>query len=793
MDHEGSKFEVSILRRKAEELLKNNQKKPGAGLSEVEILKLIHEIEVHQIELELQNEELKVAKDRAIELASEKYAELYDFAPSGYFTLSKDGEIIDLNIEASKMLGKERAGLIKSRLGFFVSDDTKHNFNNFLKNIFAGNEKETCLVTLLTNDDLPMFVHLTGISTKNKVQCLVNVADITKLIEAENLIRDLSLIATQTDNLVIITDAKGAIEYVNNAFEKLTEYTLEEVEGKKPGSFLQGPETNPENKAAFSRALVKRKAFTQEILNYTRSGKKYWVSISINPVFNNNGKLEKFIAIEQDITERKEGELQREFEHQDKEALINSTNDLIWSIKNDFTLIAANKAFLNLMKRTTNYEFIKGDNILATNLFTEDDIDYCKNQYQKALLGESFILETEMNENPKSGPKFFETNFNPIYVNSEVVGVACFARDITEYKRNKEALIKYNKKLQTAQEIAKLGYWELNLKTRKLFWSDEVYTIWEKDKDKFELTLESFIATIYPEDRPGFHELMKDARQGKKHIETKYRIQLKNGSLKWILESGNFIKPGKDQPIHYEGTVQDITSQKEFESKILDANRKLRSLTSHLQTIQEEERINIAREIHDELGQQLTGIKLDASWIKNKCKIHFKEEEERMDRLINNINTTINNVRKIATNLRPGVLDDLGLEAAIEWQAAQFEEQTGISSLFKTSNVLDNYDKTVNTAVYRIFQEALTNVTRHANASKVIIELYEKNSILVLEVADNGKGIWETKKDKIQSLGITGMKERAIMIDGTFSIKKRKEGGTIVRLSVPLLNLKSQN
>ncbi|MBK5193762.1 MAG: PAS domain S-box protein [Flavobacteriaceae bacterium] len=785
MDHKDSKFEVSFLRRKAEELLKNDQKKPDSYLSEVEILKLIHEIEVHQIELEMQNEELKVAKERAIELASEKYAKLYDFAPSGYFTLSKEGEIIDLNIAASKTLGKERAGLIKSRLGFFVSDDTKQNFNIFLKNIFANNEKETCLVTLLTNRDLPVFVHLTGISTKNNEQCLVNMADITKLIEAENLIRDLSLIATQTDNLVIITDAKGAIEYVNNAFEKLTGYTLEEVAGKKPGNFLQGPETDPGDKVAFSRALRKREAITQEILNYTRSGEKYWVSISINPIFDNKGELEKFISIQQNITERKEGEAQREFEHQDKEALINSTNDLIWSIKNDFTLIAGNKTFLNSLKLTTNYDFKKGDNILETNLFTEN-IDFWQQQYQKTLRGESFKLEMEMNENPKSGPIFFETNFNPIYVNAEVVGVACFARNITEYKKNKEALIEYNKKLQTAQEIAKLGYWEFNLKTRKLFWSDEVYVIWEKDKEKFDLTLESFIATIHPEDRPGFSELLNDVWKGKKHIEIKYRILLKNGSLKWIHESGNLIKIGKDQPNHYEGTVQDITSQKQYESQILDANQRLRSLTAHLQTIQEEERINIAREIHDELGQQLTGIKLDASWLKNKTKIYLEDEKERMDRLINNINTTINNVRKIATNLRPGVLDDLGLEAAIEWQAAQFEEQTGISSLFKTSNVSDNYDETVNTAVYRIFQEALTNVTRHANASKVIIELYEKNSILVLEVADNGKGIWETEKNKTESLGITGMKERAYMINGTFSIKKRKEGGTIVRQSVPL-------
>jgi len=786
MDHKDSKFEVSFLRRKAEELLKNDQKKPNSYLSEVEILKLIHEIEVHQIELEMQNEELIVAKERAIELASEKYAELYDFAPSGYFTLSKDGKIDDLNIAAAQMLGKERERLKNGRFGFFVSDDTRKDFNLFLKSVFKNKGKQTCLVTLFPNDNLPVYAHLTGISTKNNQQCLVNVADITKLIEAENKIRDLSLIATQTDNLVIITNAKGDIEYVNKAFEKRTGYPLKKVAGKKPGSFLQGPETNPEHLLAMKKGVKRREAFTQEILNYTKSGEKYWVSISINPVFNNNGELEKFIAIEQDITERKEAETQKEFERKDKEALINSTNDLIWSIKNDFTLIAANKAFLDLRKQNTKYDFKKGDDILPANLFDKNYIHYWKQQYKRALKGESFRLDSEIHENSKSETKFLETNFNPIYVNDEVVGVACFARDITENRKNKEALINYNKKLQTTQEIAKLGYWEFNLNTRKLFWSDQVYVIWGEDKEKFELTLEKFITTIHPEDRPEIDRVLEEIWKKKKHIDIKYRIVLKNASVKWIHESGNLIKIGKDQTFHYEGTVQDITAQKEYENQILEVSKRLRSLTAHLQTVQEEERINIAREIHDELGQQLTGIKLDASWLKNKTIINLEEEKERMDRLIDNINTTINNVRKIATNLRPGVLDDLGLEAAIEWHASQFEEQTGIPCLFKTSKVSDNYDKTVNTAVYRIFQEALTNVTRHANASKVNIELYEKNSILVLEVADNGKGILDNEKNKAQSLGITGMKERAIMINGTFSIKKRKEGGTIVCLSVPL-------
>ncbi|CAM4304695.1 PAS domain-containing sensor histidine kinase [Gillisia limnaea] len=779
-------FGVSILRRKAEELLKYNTEVPTSNLSEDEILKLIHEIEVHQIELELQNEELKLAKERALELASEKYAELYDFAPSGYFTLSREGDIVNLNFAASQLLGKERMGLKNSRFGFFVSDDTKPNFNQFLKNVFGTNKKEICQVILIPSNDSLLYAQLTGISIKDHNHCLVNVADITKLKEAENVIRDLSLIATHTDNQVMIADVNGAIEYVNEAFEKLTGFTLEEVKGKKPGSFLQGAETNPEHIVAMSKGMKKRTAFSQEILNYTRNGEIFWVSTSINPVFNARGELEKFIAIGQNITGRKEAETQREFERRDKEALINSTDDLIWSIKNDFSLIAANKAFLNLMKQKTGYFFRKGDHVLPADLFDPERRSFWLKQYEKALRGKRFLIDTEMQKNKSSEKNYMEINFNPIYVNKKVEGVACFARDITELKKNKEALLDYNKKLQTTQKISKLGYWEYNLETRKLFWSDEVYKIWEADKAKHNISPENFQATIHPLDKPGYDEYIKDANLGKKHLVIKYRIVLESGRIKWIHETGNLITNGKEELIHYEGTVQDITAQKEYENQILNVSERLRNLSAHLQTVQEEERINIAREIHDELGQQLTAIKLDASWLQNKSKNNEKEEKDRMDRLINNINATIKKVRKIATNLRPGILDDLGLEAAIEWQSVRFEEQTGISCILKTSTISDNYEKTVNTAVYRIFQEALTNVTRHANATKVLIKLSEKNSILVLEVLDNGKGFVEIEKNNLTSLGIAGMKERALMINGIFSIKKRKMGGTKVRLVIRL-------
>ncbi|MEX2350332.1 MAG: PAS domain-containing protein, partial [Flavobacteriaceae bacterium] len=615
-------------------------------------------------------------------------------------------------------------------------------------------------------------------------------------------------------------------------------------------------------------------------------------------------------------------------------------------------------------------------------------------------------------------------------------------RDITEQKNQEEAILEYNEKLQTAQKIAKLGYWEFDFKNDELIWSDQVFEIWEKSKNSFTVTAEAFYNTIHPDDFEAFMREQKKALQGEKALEKEHRIVLDNEKVKWVLERGELVYDDEGEPLIFEGTVQDITSQKlielelreqnyfiktaidnlpvgiavrnidtgkftlmnknfteiygwsknefrdvdsffdkvypdsdyrkkiknqifsdlaskdlkrmqweglhvttktgdkriinarniplydqnlmistvldvtekalaeqrlavsneryeyvtkatfdaiwdwdftsnnmfwgegfksifghkventnpdfwysnihpddfervkgsleaaiknnernweneyrfkhangtyrfvkdrgiilrnverkalrmigalqditsqkEYEMKLLDVNQKLRNLSAHLQEAREEERISIAREIHDELGQQLTGIKLDVSWLKNKVDTKFPNDSERTVRLIENINKTINDVRKIASHLRPGVLDDLGLEAAIEWQTHQFQTQTGIKCTLHFENVSGNFGKEINTAMYRIYQEALTNVMRHAKATEVETVFKEKDDILTLEVTDNGIGIGEADKNNTFSLGITGMRERALMIKADFFVKKQKEGGTKVKVSVNL-------
>ena len=191
MDITNKLSEASILRKKAVALLKEKRSIKDLQLSEDLVMKHVYELEVHQIELELQNDELLLTRavaeeaSRKYKAASEKYTELYDFAPSGYFTLSKEGEIMELNLCGSQMLGKDRLHLRNNRFGFFVTNDTKPVFNLFLEKVFNSKSKESCEVVLTTHGNVPMYVYVSGIVTNIADQCLVVVIDITGRKNAE--------------------------------------------------------------------------------------------------------------------------------------------------------------------------------------------------------------------------------------------------------------------------------------------------------------------------------------------------------------------------------------------------------------------------------------------------------------------------------------------------------------------------------------------------------------------------------------------------------------------------------
>ena len=219
------------------------------------------------------------------------------------------------------------------------------------------------------------------------------------------------------------------------------------------------------------------------------------------------------------------------------------------------------------------------------------------------------------------------------------------------------------------------------------------------------------------------------------------------------------------------------------EQRLRASEEKLRALAAHLQSVREEERIHIAREIHDELGQALTGLKFDInSLLKGGCDP--QSLAEKTQGLAQQIDRIINSVRRIASGLRPEVLDEIGLSAAVEWQAREFSRRTGVRCVVEIAPGFQDPDKDRSTALFRIFQELLTNVARHANATKVGVQLADSD-LLTLKVEDNGRGIQDQEFESPKSLGFLGLRERELAFGGSIEVRGEEGKGTSVSVSIP--------
>jgi PAS domain S-box-containing protein len=274
-------------------------------------------------------------------------------------------------------------------------------------------------------------------------------------------------------------------------------------------------------------------------------------------------------------------------------------------------------------------------------------------------------------------------------------------------------------------------------------------------------------------------------RTGRQKKPDEYKLRRKDGSTIWVETEGSLLyKDGK--PYSVQGIARDITEKKMAEEALKESEEQLRNLAAHLQSIREEERASIAREIHDELGQALTALKMDLSWLDKKLPEEQSPLLKKTKSMSQLIDSTIQTVQRLSAELRPGLLDDLGLLSAMEWQAEEFQKRTGIACELSLGSQEIDLDQERSTAIFRIFQETLTNISRHASATEAIVNLAEKGAQLELTIKDNGKGITEEKISDPKSLGLIGIQERVHFLGGDINIKGIRNIGTTVTVSVPL-------
>ena len=275
-------------------------------------------------------------------------------------------------------------------------------------------------------------------------------------------------------------------------------------------------------------------------------------------------------------------------------------------------------------------------------------------------------------------------------------------------------------------------------------------------------------------------------KTGETETELVLTMKRKDGTLfQGELKSTVFMQDNK--PIGTMGLIRDITDRLEAEKALKESHQKLRGLTTHIQEVREEERKDIAQNLHDDLGQRLTALNIDLAWLAGRIPIDLPELSEKINGMHGLLLETATRIKQISSQLRPSILDDLGISAAITWQVNEFLLRTDVPC--KLSIIPEDImmPADIGTQVFRIVQEALTNIMRHAEASTVVISLIEKEKQWRLRIKDNGKGFTEEELGEKQSFGLSGIEERTKLCNGTISIKSKPGSGVEIIVEIPIV------
>lgn len=355
--------------------------------------------------------------------------------------------------------------------------------------------------------------------------------------------------------------------------------------------------------------------------------------------------------------------------------------------------------------------------------------------------------------------------------------------DITDGLAVEEALKQTQQRYEALVDSVEGIVWEADASLQMTFVSRQAERLLGYPLEHWTQEPMFWMEHIIPFDRDMVTKRCKAVMEKQGKDEFEFRMIAADSRTVWLRGIVRGVREGTDPVLR--GIFVDITERKNVEVRLKESFDQLRNLAVRLQSIREEESTRIALEIHDELGQALTGLKMDLTWLNKKLPRDQKPLAEKIASMLKLIDTTIHTVRRISTELRPGVLDDLGLVAAIEWQAEEFQQRTGIRCSVSLPEDTPALDRDRSTAVFRIFQETLTNIARHANAKTVAITMRCDAEHVYLEVRDDGIGIPAQKINNPQSMGLIGMRERAVFLGGRLNITSHPMQGTTVTLQVP--------
>lgn len=610
-------------------------------------------------------------------------------------------------------------------------------------------------------------------------------AEIEQRKSVEERLREYEKAVEGLDEMIVVVDRDYRYVVANRAFLNYRGLEAEQVVGRQISDVLNRGVFENIVKAKLDECFAGRIIKYETRYNYPTLGDRD-LSISYFPIEGRRG-VDRAACILQDITEAKRAEEALRASESKFRRLLDSTiiGVVFWDINGH--LFSANDLFLQMIGYTRE-DLEQGR--LSWKDLTPPEYIHVDEQAIAELLATGNCAPFEKEFIRKDGSRVSVLIGSAMFVGEKENG-SSFVMDITERRQVEEELRQSEERFrQLAESITEL-FWMTNPEKGEILYVSPAYEkIWGRTCESVYQNPAGWLEAIHPADRERI-EKAAWTQQVSGEYDQEYRIVRPDGSVRWIRDRAFPIHDAEGNVYRVTGIAEDITDRKLAEEKIKATSAQLRALSARLQSAREQEGVRIAREIHDELGGALTTLRWDLEDINevtpesaNEPGIQVRRKKiESMMKLIDN---TINKVRRISSELRPIGLDDLGLVAAIKFHARQFQDRTGI--IVKCDGSLENgkLNREQSTTIFRIFQEAMTNILRHSRATRVTIQMKEENGEFHLTISDNGRGITDEEKSGQRTLGLLGMRERTHLVGGKIDISGLAGKRTVVAVRIPI-------
>ncbi len=730
--------------------------------------------------------------EEALVESERRFREVYENSRDAIFVEAFDGQLLDVNPAACRLHGFTREQLLSKNVRDLVPADQREVIDRDFAKLSRGELTQTVGVSLRA-DGTTVLVELSvsRIVYNGQPALLLHVRDITErkrseaaLHESERRYRQ--IVETASEGIWQI-DGESRTSFVNQRMAEMLGYTLAEMQGASMFEFM-----DEEGKAIAADNVERRRRGIKEQHDFKfrcKDGSDRWAIVSADPIFDSAGCYAGALGLITDITERKR--LEREI--QEKQTLLTSILDASRdgiAVEEDDRIVFANRAMAELHGWTAPGELI-GQHISALN--SAQDNQRMVQYSRRRLRGEPAPDVYEFKGQRRDGSL---VDMEASVATCELVGRACIVaivRNITDRKRAQDALSASEERYRLLFERNLAGVFQSTLEGHILDCNEAFVRMFGYDS-KDELLRCSAEDLYPPERRICYLENLLAER-----TLTGYELQLKrkDGSLIWGYENVALLPLGPHGEEIIQGTIMDFTELKRAGQEREQLNREVEAsrqrfedLSRRLLEVQENERRYLARELHDEIGQVLSAISVNLKIVSSKVD---SSSLTRIDDCIDMVDRAVEQVRNLSLDLRPAVLDDFGLEEALRWYAQSQAKRAGLVMHLKFAPLMMDLSNNLRNACFRIAQEALTNVVRHAIARQVWIDLRQDDLQLRLLIRDDGKGFdaiaAQQRVSRSSSLGLLSMRERAELLGGKVNILSEPGRGTTVDVRFPVQSL----